>query len=70
METPYLNNSSQTSHLLGDHHDRHCVFVILHAKHISLTHVKNTLRLIDIGSGDSKGCDGHKSKALAHRHSR
>ncbi|KAH7957890.1 hypothetical protein HPB51_028126 [Rhipicephalus microplus] len=70
MVTSYLNNSSQTSHLLGDYDDRHCVFVILHAQHISLTHVKNTRHLISIGSRGSKGCDSHESTAVVHRHSR
>ncbi|KAH8038634.1 hypothetical protein HPB51_002758 [Rhipicephalus microplus] len=54
MVAPYLNNSSQTSHILGDHHDRHRVFVNMHAKHVSLTHVKNPLRLISTVSGGSK----------------
>ncbi|KAH8009961.1 hypothetical protein HPB51_023017 [Rhipicephalus microplus] len=54
MVTPYLNNSSQTGHLLGNHHDRHRVFVILRAKHVSITHIKNTLHLISIGSGDRR----------------
>ncbi|KAH8023363.1 hypothetical protein HPB51_013201 [Rhipicephalus microplus] len=65
MVTSYLNNSSQTSHLLGDDNDRHRDFVILHAQHVSLTHVKNTLRLISAGSRDSKGCDSHESTAHA-----
>ncbi|KAL3183908.1 hypothetical protein MRX96_056436 [Rhipicephalus microplus] len=70
MVTPCLNNLSQTSHLLGDHHDKHRVFVILHAKHVSLTHVKNILLLISIGSGDGKGCDSHEPRAIVHRYSR
>ncbi|KAH8030859.1 hypothetical protein HPB51_012199 [Rhipicephalus microplus] len=41
MVTPYLNNSSQTSHLLGNHDDRHRIFIILHAQHVSLMHLKN-----------------------------
>ncbi|KAL3215749.1 hypothetical protein MRX96_033484 [Rhipicephalus microplus] len=69
MVTPYLNNSTQTSHLFGDHHDKHRVFVILHAKHVSLTHVKNTLLLISVGPGDSKACDSNESMAVVHRHS-
>ncbi|KAH8009811.1 hypothetical protein HPB51_019880 [Rhipicephalus microplus] len=70
MVTSYLNNSSQTSHLLGDDNDRHCVFIILHTQHISLTHVKNSLCLTSIGSRDSKGCDSHESTAVVHKHSR
>ncbi|KAL3193563.1 hypothetical protein MRX96_016913 [Rhipicephalus microplus] len=68
--TPYLNNSSQTSNLLGNHHEGHRVFVILHAEHVSLRHLKNTLRLISIGSEDGNGCDSHESTVVVHRHSR
>ncbi|KAH8029455.1 hypothetical protein HPB51_000551 [Rhipicephalus microplus] len=67
MVTPYLNNSSQTSHLFGDHRGWHRAFAILHVKHIRLTHVKYTLRLISIGSGNWKGCDSHESTAVVHR---
>ncbi|KAH8009328.1 hypothetical protein HPB51_014464 [Rhipicephalus microplus] len=37
LVTPDLNNSSQTSHLWGDHHDRHRVFLILHAEYVRVT---------------------------------
>lgn len=70
MVMSYLYNSPQTSHLLGDHDDRHRVFVILHAQHASLMHVKNTLRLNSIGSRDSKGYDSRESTAIVHRHFR
>ncbi|KAH8041178.1 hypothetical protein HPB51_013838 [Rhipicephalus microplus] len=51
----FVEAAGQTSHLLGDHHDKHRVFVILHAEYVSLTDVKNSLRLISSGSGDRKG---------------
>ncbi|KAL3201125.1 hypothetical protein MRX96_043083 [Rhipicephalus microplus] len=60
MVTTYLNNSSQASHLLGEDDDRHHVCVILHAQHVILTHVKNTLRAIGIGSRDIKGSHSHE----------
>ncbi|KAL3212150.1 hypothetical protein MRX96_000791 [Rhipicephalus microplus] len=71
MVTSYMNNSSQTSHLSGDDDDRHRVFVTLRAQHVSLTHVKNTLHIISIGSRKlSKECDSHESTAVVHRQSR
>ncbi|KAL3176334.1 hypothetical protein MRX96_010522 [Rhipicephalus microplus] len=70
MGTPYFNNSSQTSSFFSDHHVSHRVFVISHAKYVSLTHVKNTLRLISIASGDGKGCDSHALTIVVHRYSR
>ncbi|KAH8034505.1 hypothetical protein HPB51_025167 [Rhipicephalus microplus] len=63
MVTAYFNNSSQTT-----------TFWVTttrdNAQHVSLTHAKHTLRLISIGSGDSKGCDSHESTAVVHRQSR
>nr|XP_037272742.1 uncharacterized protein LOC119164622 [Rhipicephalus microplus] len=69
LVTPDLNNSSQ-SHVSGNHHNMHPVFVVLHGEYFSLTHVKISLCRISTGSGDGKGCDSCESTAVVRRHSR